>query len=87
MNDAHANGLQDGLGAVAGVELLVDRREVVLDGLLGDVEALGDLGCSAPIRDELEDLFLALGDHALLLGAGFLVQPTHLLEHRLCELG
>src|SRR5690606_11553833 len=40
---AHSHGLQDRLGAVPGVELLVNRSQMVLDGLLADVELLADL--------------------------------------------
>src|SRR5437660_432327 len=38
LNDAHSDCTHDGLRAVAGVEFLVDRREVVLHGLGRDVE-------------------------------------------------
>ena len=56
---------EHGLRAVPGVELLVDRRQVVLHRLLADVQLLGHLGGRAAVGDELEDLFLALGDDAL----------------------
>ena len=67
LHDAHPHRLEHGLGAVAGVELLVDRRQVVLHRLLADVELLGHLGRGAAVGDELEHLFLALGDDAVLL--------------------
>ena len=38
VDDPHAHGLEHRLGAVTGVELLVDRGEMVLDGLLREVE-------------------------------------------------
>ncbi len=66
-DDAHAHGREHGLGAVAGVELLVDRRQVVLHRLLADVELLGHLGGRAAVGDELQHLFLALGDDPVLL--------------------
>ena len=68
VDDAHPDGLEHGLGAVPGVELLVDRRQVVLHRLLADVELLGHLGGGAAVGDELEDLFLPLGDDPVLLG-------------------
>ena len=50
LDDAHPHGLQHGLRAVAGVELLVDRRQVVLHRLLADVQLLGHLGGASTRR-------------------------------------
>ena len=57
---------EHGLGAVAGVQLLVDRRQVVLHRLLADVQLLRHLGRRAAVGDQLQHLFLALGDEAVL---------------------
>lgn len=44
MDYSHSYCLEHGLRAVAGVEFLIDRRQVVLDRLLGDEQLLGHLG-------------------------------------------
>src|SRR5205085_9072845 len=61
-NDAHSYRPQDGLGAVARLELLVNRRQVVLDRLHTDVELAGHLGGRQPVGHELEHLFFPFGD-------------------------
>ena len=62
LDDPESHPAQHGLGPVAGVELGVDRREVVLHRLRADEERAGDLGGRVPVRDELKDLALALGE-------------------------
>src|SRR6266511_2673802 len=44
------------------VQLLEDVADVVLDGVLGDVELLGDVAVVVALGDELEDLHLAVGE-------------------------
>src|SRR5262245_20189465 len=70
VDDSHPDRLQDGLRAVPRVELLVDRRQVVLHGLLADEKALGDFRRRAAIRDELEYLFLTARDDPRVLVGG-----------------
>src|ERR1051325_7833646 len=48
-NDPHSHRGEDGLGPVPGVELLVYRCQVVLDGLRADVQALPDLDGGAAV--------------------------------------
>src|SRR5262249_1740826 len=86
-DDAHADRTEHGLRAVAGVELLVDRREVVLPRLLADVELLRDLGGRAPVGDELEDLFLPLRHRPVAVAAVDRLEPAHLVQHRGGEAG
>src|SRR5215210_3609818 len=50
------------LGPVADTELAVERRGVVLDGVRGEEEPLGDLAVGRPLADQLEDLALAGGE-------------------------
>src|SRR5207247_11027329 len=59
-HDAHTDGLEHGLGAVASIEFLINRRQVVLDRFDADVQLLGHLGGGEAVGDELEDLFLPL---------------------------
>src|SRR5690606_1422978 len=47
-------------GARGHVKLLVDRLEVVLDGVLRQAEAGGDLEVRQPLLDQRHDLVLAL---------------------------
>jgi hypothetical protein len=58
------------LGPVAQAELGQQVSDVVLDGLAGDVQPLGDLGVGQPGPDQLQDLGLAPGQGADPLGAG-----------------
>src|SRR5437763_16393026 len=58
---AEPGQLRGGLLARAHVELGQDRRDVVGNGLRGDVQARGDLGVGQPVREQLEDLDLARG--------------------------
>ena len=44
--------LRRGLAAARDVELPKDRRDMVADGLLGEEEALGDVGVAKPLGDE-----------------------------------
>src|SRR5438093_4417711 len=46
------------LAARAHVQLAKDRRDMVVDRLLGENEPLGDLGVAEPLRDELQHLEL-----------------------------
>jgi hypothetical protein len=43
------------------LQLLEDRRHVVLNGLVGEPDSLGDLAVGETLGDELEDVFLATG--------------------------
>src|SRR5437870_11297601 len=69
VDDAHAHGPQHGLRAVARVELLVDRGQVVLHRLDADVELGRHLCRREAVGHELEDLLLALAKERL-LGSG-----------------
>ena len=60
----------DGLGAVAGVELGQYVRDVGLDGFRADDELCGDLGVRQALRDEAQDLRLALGQPGAVKSAG-----------------
>jgi hypothetical protein len=42
-NDPHSNGSENGLSTITGIELLVDRCQVILDRLLTDVHLVGNL--------------------------------------------
>jgi hypothetical protein len=44
--------LRTRLAACAHVKLAQDRRDVVVDRLLGEHEPLGDLGVAEPLREE-----------------------------------
>src|SRR2546421_52648 len=50
------------LDAVVDLELHQDVRDVVLDRLRADVEVGGDLRVVLAVRDQLEDLDLAVGE-------------------------
>jgi hypothetical protein len=58
-DDAVLVGEDDGLDAVAEVELRQDAADVALDGRLGHDEPLGDLAVRETAGDENEDLALA----------------------------
>ena len=49
---AEPPGHFSGLAARAHVELSEDRRDVMIDRLLGQHEPFGDLGVAQPLRDE-----------------------------------
>src|SRR5262245_25921204 len=51
----------DGLGAIGGVELAEDVRDVIADGLGAEDQAAGDGLVVEALGDELEDVVLALG--------------------------
>src|SRR4051794_13057736 len=55
-------GLGARLAAAANLELAQDRRHVVADGLLGEDEALRDVGITKPLSQQLEDLELPRGE-------------------------
>src|SRR5688572_11742996 len=59
LDPALADRVHDRLGAVVHGELPQDARHVVLDGLLGDRERVGDLLVRLALRDVVEDLDLA----------------------------
>ena len=65
LHDPESHTAEHGLGPVAGVELRVDRREVVLHRLRTDEERPRDLGSRVPVGDELQDLALALRERRL----------------------
>src|SRR5215210_4876142 len=60
-DQAQPLGLLHGLGAVAHAELAIERGGVLLDGVRGEEEPLGDLAVGRAARDEVEHLALALG--------------------------
>ena len=62
MHDAETQGDQDRLRPVSRVELLVDRRQMVLHRLLRQVQPSGDLWGRTAIGDGLQDLGLTSGD-------------------------
>src|SRR5262249_25495858 len=82
-DDPDPHRRQDGLGPVPGVELLVDRGQVVLHGLPADEEAFGDLAGGEPVGDVLEDLFLTGRQGGAVAGVG----RAELGEDRRGELG
>ena len=60
-HQSRLEGEDDGLHPVAQPELGQQPAHVGLDGRLGDVEALGDLGVGEAVGDGEQDLALALG--------------------------
>src|SRR2546430_12880538 len=56
-----AHGVDHRFHARMQVQLLEDVPDVILDGVLGDVELLRDIPVVQALSDELEDLHLALG--------------------------
>src|SRR5438132_7462729 len=50
-------------GTVRHTELLVQVLDVRLDRRHAQEELLGDLGKAVPVRDETQDLLLAVGEH------------------------
>src|SRR3954469_11658972 len=61
-DEAQALRLLDGLGAVAHLELAIERRGVLLDRVGGEEERAGDLTVGGAARDRLQDFALALGE-------------------------
>src|SRR5918993_3651107 len=57
-----AHGVHDGLHAGVQLQLLQDVADVVLDGVLGDEELLGDLTVVEALGHQPEHLELALGE-------------------------
>src|SRR4030095_12805860 len=53
-------GQDDGLNAVAEVQLAEDARDVALDRRLAEEQALGELGVGKPLCEQLQDFELAL---------------------------
>src|SRR5437660_11612802 len=53
-----AGEVRRGLGAAADLELREDRRDVVLHGLLAELEPEADLAVGQALRDQREDAFL-----------------------------
>src|SRR4051794_8174358 len=58
--EAGLAGTDDRLGAIGDAELVEDVRDVVSNGLVGDLEACRDLMVRPPLRDQLQDLVLTL---------------------------
>ena len=56
LDEAAAERLGDGRGAVRGAEFLEDMLEVGLHGVGRDVQALGDVAVGVPEREQLQDL-------------------------------
>src|SRR5579875_356156 len=56
-----ANRVQHRLGAIVDPQLLVHVADVVADGLLADLEPIGDLLVGHPTGQQLQDLDLAVG--------------------------
>src|SRR5579884_2257987 len=62
LDQALAHRVQHGLGAVVDPQLLVHVADVVADGLLADLESVGDLLVGHPAGQELQDLDLPAGE-------------------------
>src|SRR3954453_15901276 len=61
-DDSASNSVDRGLDAVLDLELHQDVRDVVLDRLRADVERLCDLRVVLSVRDQAQDLELAVGE-------------------------
>src|SRR5581483_1415650 len=73
-------GISGGLGAAFHAELGEQRRDVVLDGLLGQEDALADLPVGQAFADQLEDLALLVGQvRQRVAFAGLVAEPGHQL--------
>src|SRR4029450_10453244 len=55
-------GQDDRLHAVAELQLAEDARDVTLDGRFAQKQPVGKLGVRKPLREELQDFQLALGE-------------------------
>src|SRR3954468_5378938 len=80
-------GEDDGLDAVAEVELLEDVSDVRLDGGVTDEQLLGDLGVGEAACDQLEDFEFALVEVVQLLGPLTPRRAGELVDHVLCDGG
>src|SRR4051794_27685847 len=63
IDDRVAKRNRNGVRPRVRLELGEDVPHVALDGLLADEEARGDVGVRHPVREELQDLALAAGQH------------------------
>ena len=61
-----------GLGAVGGVELVEDGRDVVFDGAFGQHQARGDFAVAEPVGQQAQHVDLALAEQ-LVFGCGWRV--------------
>src|SRR5436190_5371805 len=80
-------GEDDGLDAVAELELLEDVRDVRLDGGVADVELLGDLAVRQAGGDQAKDFSFALAEVVELLRRVGAREAGELLDHALCDGG
>src|ERR687891_574469 len=62
LDDPASNGVNSRLDAVLDLQLHEDVRDVVLDRLRADEELARDLGVVLAVRDQLQDLELAVGE-------------------------
>ncbi len=81
--EALSDGIEDGLRSIVDVQLFVEVRDVVSDGLLGDAEVASDLLVTLTAGEGGYDLALALGEA---WGGGLLVGLLESEEHLACDL-
>src|SRR5581483_10092214 len=62
VDQAEVHGLEDRLAARGDLELPVDVLDVRRDRATGDTEQLPDLGDAEALRDQVQDLELAIGE-------------------------
>src|SRR6266550_6184581 len=82
-DDSAPHRIHRGLDAVVDLKLHQDVRDVVLDRLRADVQVGGDLGFVLAVRDQLQDLDLAVGElrSDCLLGVRRRGGGAHAFEH------
>src|SRR5262245_10122441 len=67
----------DGLRAMLRTELGKDARDVIADGLLGNAQAVSDLGVGLTARNAIENLPFACGQRSELLLRGIIGLLVH----------
>lgn len=61
LNQPLLTGEAGGLGAIGGVELVEDGRDIVLDRAFGQGEPIADFAVAEPVADQTQDLALTFG--------------------------
>ena len=61
---AAVEGIESQLDARADSKLLEDAKQVILDGVFAEPEAIGDLTVAQAFGDQTRDFFLALTERA-----------------------